>query len=145
MKNIFSCLFLTLVFVSCKQKDTAITSPTENKTTQIAEAEKTVNLFYQCIDNKDYGCATALFGTSFYKVATKEDLIKLFQRLNLEGGEFKSFKIIKWEKSAGKQDLGADNQFRFECEAIYMTKKYTERFLIFQKGEQFKIEGFKIF
>ena len=85
-----------------------------NKEDDKNDAMQVIGKFYYYLGAKDYNQVFGLFGKQFYKVASKNDLKKIFALTGNKLGDLKDTNIGEWEtKRIEGTDASAEYELRY--------------------------------
>jgi|SRR5690606_29900123 hypothetical protein len=91
MKKLLLILIIPILSTSCH-----FSNKYQNRESDKQDAEKITTELFGYMKTSDFEQATELFGDEFFKVTTKEDLIKIFESTQNKLGGLKSTELADW-------------------------------------------------
>lgn len=115
----------------------------DNEEEEKENAQSVAALFYLYIAQNNHEKATGLFSDSFFKVDSKEKLLKTLSRTNELLGEFKDYKLEDW-KTRRTKGSDAKTEYLLVYEVKYSKFTALEKISLIKDGELIKIIGYNI-
>lgn len=139
MKKLLLTLIIPILATSCHYSNKY-----QNRESDKQDAEKVTTELFGYLKNSDFEKATKLFGDEFFKVTSKEDLMKIFESTRNKLGELKSTELADWNTmvSEGAIEQGIYNlNYNGEFENDSAKLKFT---LIKNENGKIKVVGYNI-
>lgn len=134
-------LFLLFVLLSSCNFNGNVSFDNEEKEKE--NAQSVVALFYLYITQNNYEKATDLFSDTFFKVDSKERLLKVLSRTKELLGEFEDYKLEDW-KTRRTKGSDAKTEYLLIYEVKYSKFKALETISLIKEGEFIKITGYNV-
>ncbi|WP_033958921.1 DUF4019 domain-containing protein [Psychroserpens jangbogonensis] len=139
MKRFLLILMIPIFAASCN-----FSNEYKNRESDRQDAEKVTAELFGFIKQSDFEKATTLFGEEFYKVYSKEDLVKIFESTENKLGELKSTELSDWNTMVSEDAIeqGFYNMnYNSEFEKGKAKQKIT---LVKNENEEIKVVGYNI-
>jgi len=139
MKKLLLILIIPILATSCH-----FSNKYQNRESDKQDAEKITAELFGFIKQSDFDKATELFGEEFFKVITKEELMKIFESTQIKLGGLKSTELADWNTmvSEGAIEQGIYNlNYNSEFENDNAKLKLT---LTKNENGEIKVVGYNI-
>lgn len=139
MKKLLLTLIIPILATSCHYSNKY-----QNRESDKQDAEKVTTELFGYLKNSDFEKATKLFDDEFFKVTSKEDLMKIFESTRNKLGGLKSTELADWNTmvSEGAIEQGIYNlNYNGEFENDSAKLKFT---LIKNENGKIKVVGYNI-
>ncbi|WP_445734285.1 hypothetical protein [Mariniflexile sp.] len=81
----------------------------ENRDSDRQDAERITSELFGHLQHLNFEKASNLFGEEFFKVTSKEELIKIFKITDLKLGKFKNGNLYKWDTLVSEGSINNGN------------------------------------
>jgi hypothetical protein len=81
----------------------------ENRDSDKQEAERITSVLFGDLRQLNFEKASDLFGEEFFKVTSKEELIKIFKTTDLKLGKIKNVSLDKWDTLVSEGSINKGN------------------------------------
>ncbi|GGK35752.1 hypothetical protein GCM10007962_32620 [Yeosuana aromativorans] len=139
MKKLLLILIIPILATSCH-----FSNKYQNRESDKLDAEKITTELFGLIKQSDFEKATELFGEKFFKVTTKEELMKIFESTQNKLGGLKSTELVDWNTMVsegaieqGVYNLNYNSEFENDNAKIKLT-------LTKNKSGEIKVVGYNI-
>jgi len=139
MKKLLLILIIPILVTSCH-----FSNKYQNRESDRQDAEKVTTELFGFIKQSDFEKATEFFSDEFYKVTSKEDLMKIFKSTENKLGGLKSTELSDWNTMVsegaieqGVYNLNYDSEFEKDNAKLKLT-------LIKNENGEIKVVGYNI-
>jgi len=139
MKGLLLILIIPFFVTGCN-----FSNEYKNRESDRQDAEKVTTELFGFIKQSDFEKATTLFGEEFYRVYTKEDLIKIFESTENKLGGLKNTELSDWNTTVTEDTIEQGfyiMNYKSQFEKGKANQKIT---LVRNENKEIKVVGYNI-